>query len=242
MSTATSSDAVANTAVVLQNIHDTCIRLGRSPDSVKLIAVSKTKPVDMIQSLYDSGHRDFGENYFDELEEKAGQLPGDIRWHFIGHLQSSKANKLVKKVTNLHCIQSVDSAKLASKLNSARESVASMHSTPLQIMIQVSTSDEETKSGVSAEEASELAMFIREQCPLLALSGLMTIGAPGDMTCFQRLCDARKMVTSALGVEEESLELSMGMSGDYVEAIERGATVVRVGSTIFGPRIYPNKA
>lgn len=210
-----------------------------STKPVRLVAVSKTKPAEYIQTLYDHGHRDFGENYFQELVEKAELLPKDIRWHFIGHLQSSKSSKLVRAVSNLAMIETVDSMKLATKLQNACESAGRA---ALDILIQMDTSNEDTKSGVDMHELIPLAEEINRTCPALRIKGLMTIGAPGDMSCFDKLASARDVLASALGVDKYTLELSMGMSGDFEEAIARGATSVRVGSTIFGPRIYPNKS
>lgn len=228
-----SEDVIANAAVVRERIVTACQEAHRHPDSVQLVAVSKTKPIALIQALYDAGQRQFGENYYQELAEKAPCLPNDIQWHFIGHLQSSKASKLLKDVPGLSCVQSVDSEKLAAKLDSA----ASGRSVPLQVMIQVHTSEEDTKSGVSTEEAVALAAFITTKCAHLRLAGLMTIGAPGDLTCFDLLAQCKEHVTKELHLEQELL-LSMGMSGDFEQAIARGANVVRVGSTIFGERIY----
>lgn len=225
------SDLVNNLKVVSQHIEASSLK----PNTVQLVAVSKTKPASMIKELYDVGHRHFGENYFQELEEKASQLPTDIQWHFIGHLQSSKASKLLKAVPNLAVVESVDSMKLASKLNSACET---NNRTSLDVYIQVHTSDEETKSGLTPDELIPAVLEIRSNCPRLSIRGLMTIGAPGDYAAFDLLSSCRAQVAQALSVDENSLELSMGMSSDYEIAISKGATVVRVGSTIFGPRLY----
>lgn len=214
----------------------------RDPSSVNLVAVSKTKPIEDIRALYNAGHRHFGENYFQELLEKAALLPNDICWHFIGHLQSSKSNKLVRDVSNLYMIETVDSEKLAGKLQAACELAGRTPDTPLRILIQVDTSGEDTKNGIALGEIAGLARYIHNQCPLLRIRGVMTIGAPGDFTCFDRLVEGRRILAEAMNVEDVlSLELSMGMSGDFPEAIVRGATSVRVGSTIFGPRAYPPK-
>lgn len=214
----------------------------RDPATVRLVAVSKTKPVEDIRALYNAGQRHFGENYFQELLEKAPLLPNDICWHFIGHLQSSKSNKLVRDVPNLYMVETVDTDKLAGKLNAACELAGRTAETPLRILIQVDTSGEDTKSGIDQEQIPELVRYIKNQCPLLHIQGVMTIGAPGDSTCFDRLVAARRVVAETLNIaDESSLELSMGMSGDFPEAIAKGATSVRVGSTIFGPRAYPPK-
>ena len=212
-------------------------KAGRDITTIKLVAVSKTKPVEDLMALYNSGQRDFGENYFQELCEKAEVMPKDINWHFIGHLQSAKASKLVREVTSLAVIETVDSLKLAKKLNTACEAAGRPK---LDIFLQVDTSGEDTKSGVPMPETAELARTIRDECPFLNVAGLMTIGAPGDMGCFDRLVETRIDVASTLDTPTDQLKLSMGMSGDFEEAIARGATSVRVGSTIFGARNYAN--
>ena len=232
------SDIVLNTEDVKTKMNEAATKAGRTPSSVKLVAVSKTKPNEDLMALYNAGHRDFGENYFQELLDKAEALPKDINWHFIGHLQSAKANRLVREVPSLTVIETVDTLKLAKKLNTACELA---NRPKLNIYLQVDTSGEDTKSGVPIPETPALALTIRDECPLLHIAGLMTIGAPGDMSCFDRLVETRVEVAAALGTSVDELGLSMGMSGDYEEAIARGATSVRVGSTIFGARNYPAK-
>ncbi|WOL02974.1 hypothetical protein Cni_G11694 [Canna indica] len=216
-------------------------RSGRTADGVRVVAVGKTKPTTLIRSLYDAGHRCFGENYAQELVDKAPQLPSDIGWHFIGHLQSNKVKSLLAAVPNLDMIESVDSEKIASHLNRA---VASLGRNPLKVLVQVNTSGEESKSGVEPARCLELAKHVKFSCPNLIFSGLMTIGMP-DYTStpenFRALWNCRADVCSALVVPEKQYELSMGMSGDFEKAIEMGSTNVRIGSTIFGPREYPKK-
>lgn len=235
------SGIVANANVVRAKIDARCAELGRDPKGVLLVPVSKTKPQENIMELYDAGWRHFGENYFQEILDKAAALPKDIQWHFIGHLQSGKANRLVRDVPNLSVIETVDTMKLASKLNNACELAERKEG--LGIYLQVDTSGEDSKSGIGlGKELLDLADEIKTKCPLLRTAGLMTIGAPGDLTCFDKLVASRAALASHWGVPEESLALSMGMSGDFIEAVERGSTSVRVGSTIFGARDYPNKA
>lgn len=178
---------------------------------------------------------------------KAAELPSDISWHFIGPLQSNKAAPLVKKVglPKLACVETVASMKLANKLNNAVENLHNYEGTEedkkLGIYLQVNTSGEESKSGLGpGDELIVLAKNIATNCPRLSINGLMTIGAPGDLGCFDTLAKCREDVAQALGVSSDELDLSMGMSGDYERAIERGATSVRVGSTIFGARDYSN--
>lgn len=210
---------------------------------VTLVAVSKTKSPACLQEVYDQGQRVFGENYVQEMGEKVGQLPQDIIWHFIGHLQSNKVKELLESVPNLSVIQTVDSEKLANKLNEGcakyREGRA------VEVYVQVNTSGEASKSGTEPGEATvALARHIAEKCPLLKLGGLMTIGMldytsrPENFECLMR---CRNDIATALSMPADDLELSMGMSGDYVNAIRMGATTVRVGSSIFGERYLPSK-
>eukprot|EP00594_Rhizosolenia_setigera_P009174 CAMPEP_0178960460 /NCGR_PEP_ID=MMETSP0789-20121207/12979_1 /TAXON_ID=3005 /ORGANISM="Rhizosolenia setigera, Strain CCMP 1694" /LENGTH=244 /DNA_ID=CAMNT_0020643817 /DNA_START=202 /DNA_END=932 /DNA_ORIENTATION=+ len=229
-----------NLASVLDKIKSTS---SPSNEPVRLIAVSKTKPNELLQKAYDAGQRYFGENYVQELCSKASpdsNLPNDIQWHFIGPLQSNKANMLVKTVgENLACVETVATLKLAKKLNNAVENFYETSDNEgkkkLNIYLQVNTSGEESKSGITPADLPSLFDDVKKECPNLLVKGLMTIGAPGDYSCFDTLVKCR----DGLDVEEgEKLELSMGMSGDYEEAIKRGATNVRVGSTIFGARDY----
>ena len=206
--------------------------------TIRLVAVSKTKPASYIQALYDVGHRHFGENYFQELVEKSAELPNDICWHFIGHLQSQKAKQMSQKIPNLYLLETVDTIKLADKLNNARSSMEGLP--PLQIYIQINTSGEESKSGIPFNgNISPLFEHIKDSCPHLHIKGLMTIGETGNAECFHRLVECRTTAAAILGVDNDQLELSMGMSGDFEEAIMTGSTSVRVGSTIFGARSYP---
>ena len=245
MSSSSTSDTSIADALeqVRARVKDASLSVGKGENDVRLVAVSKTKPVELLMECYKSGQRRFGENYAQELTSKAETMPDDVEWHFIGSLQSNKAAPLVKKVgTRLKVVETVSSKKLADKLDRAvvevRKQLDNSDDYKLGIYIQVNTSMEESKSGVEAKNAASLAKDIAESCPHLSLEGLMTIGAPGDFDCFDRLVDCRKEVAKSLGVVEEDLELSMGMSGDFEEAIRRGATNVRVGSPIFGARDY----
>ena len=208
----------------------------------RLVAVSKTKPVELLRDAYDAGQRSFGENYVQEIVEKAPQMPDDVEWRYIGKLQSNKAKPLVHGVPKLAVVETVDTQKLANKLQAAVTTLSPPRTEPLGVMIQVNTSPwEGSKGGVLAEEAPALAQHIKSSCPNLKLVGLMTIGAPGELKCFDTLRECRAEVASAVGVAVEELELSMGMSGDFVEAIARGSSSVRVGSSIFGARDYSAK-
>ena len=172
-----------------------------------------------------------------EIVDKAPQLPADVEWHFIGTLQSNKVKPLVRGVPGLACVESVASAKVASLLD---KHWAQEHpGTRLNVLVQINTSGEDSKDGIEAAEAPALVAHVIDACPSLAFRGLMTIGRPGDVSCFDALARLRDELASALGLAAE-LELSMGMSADYAEAVRRGATAVRIGSSLFGAR--PSKA
>ncbi|XP_060192817.1 uncharacterized protein LOC132622259 isoform X1 [Lycium barbarum] len=236
---ASATDGVAAAALrsVIQRIQHAAAR----PDQVRLVAVSKTKPVSLLKQVYDAGHRCFGENYVKELVEKAPQLPDDIEWHFIGNLQSNKVKPLLIGVPNLAMVETVDDEKIANQLNRVAGDIGRK---PLKVFIQVNTSGEETKSGVEPDGCVELVKHVTSNCPNLEFCGLMTIGMP-DYTStpenFKTLARCRSEVCKALGISEDQCELSMGMSGDFELAVEMGSTNVRVGSTIFGAREYPKK-
>ncbi|XP_038883655.1 pyridoxal phosphate homeostasis protein [Benincasa hispida] len=226
---------------VLQRVQLAAERSGRGPQQIRVVAVSKTKPVSIIRQVYDAGHRCFGENYVQELVEKAPQLPEDIEWHFIGNLQSNKVKPLLSGVPNLAVVESVDDEKIANRLDRMVESIGRK---PLKVFIQVNTSGEESKSGVEPSGCVELAKHVSLNCPNLQFSGLMTIGML-DYTStpenFKLLANCRTEVCKALEISEEQCELSMGMSADFEQAVEMGSTNVRIGSTIFGAREYPKK-
>eukprot|EP00547_Thalassionema_nitzschioides_P009729 CAMPEP_0194225798 /NCGR_PEP_ID=MMETSP0156-20130528/40385_1 /TAXON_ID=33649 /ORGANISM="Thalassionema nitzschioides, Strain L26-B" /LENGTH=240 /DNA_ID=CAMNT_0038957895 /DNA_START=184 /DNA_END=906 /DNA_ORIENTATION=- len=239
MSSASTSSIESNLESVRSRVQSACEASGRSPDGVYLVAVSKTKPLDMLKGAYDNNQRAFGENYVQELISKAQDMPADVEWHFIGTLQSNKASSLVKSVlpkASSLTIETVTSMKLANKLNNAMKDFEDEN---LEIFVQVNTSGEESKGGAAPEDVMSLCQNITNSCTKLHLKGLMTIGAVGDLTCFDELAKCRDEVASAL--DRSDLCLSMGMSGDFEEAIARGATHVRVGSTIFGTREYPKK-
>uniref|UniRef100_A0AAV1U825 Pyridoxal phosphate homeostasis protein n=1 Tax=Peronospora matthiolae TaxID=2874970 RepID=A0AAV1U825_9STRA len=216
--------------------------LAKSPwkQQCTLVAVSKTKPLEDLQEAYEADQRHFGENYIQELVQKSPQLPSDIKWHYIGHVQSNKAKVLVRDVPNLYMVETVDSIKIANALNKAS---SEFRTEKLNVMVQVNTSGEEQKSGTDADGSVELACHIVASCEHLNLTGLMTIGRYGDTTseCFDRLVVCRKNVAEAIGKGETDLAASMGMSGDFELAISCGSTHVRIGSTIFGARDYAKK-
>ncbi|KAG0172374.1 hypothetical protein DFQ28_004752 [Apophysomyces sp. BC1034] len=206
----------------------------------QLVAVSKYKPAEDLMYAYDAGQRHFGENYVQELVDKSQKLPKDIQWHFIGHLQSNKC-KVVAAIPNLFVVETVDGKKKADALNKACKSVG--RSDPLRVFVQINTSREEAKSGIDPAECTQVCRHIMDACPELKLDGLMTIGMFGrdpmeanpDFKC---LVDCKGQTETAIpGLK---LELSMGMSDDYTQALEAGSTNVRVGSKIFGARPAKN--
>ncbi|XP_022717908.1 pyridoxal phosphate homeostasis protein isoform X2 [Durio zibethinus] len=233
--------AVTALRSVLLRARHAAERAGTQPERVRVVAVSKTKPNSLIRQVYDAGHRCFGENYVQEIVQKAPQLPEDIEWHFIGHLQSNKVKTLLGAVPNLALFEGVDNEKIANHLDRA---VSSLGRNPLKVFLQVNTSGEASKSGIEPSACVRFAEYVKLRCPNLEFSGLMTIGMP-DYTStpenFRTLSNCRIEVCKALGITEDECELSMGMSSDFEQAIEMGSTNVRVGSTIFGPRDYSKK-
>lgn len=215
-----------------------------SQGNSKLVCVSKLKPASDIQALYDAGYRDFGENYVQELIEKAKVLPKDIRWHFIGGLQTNKCKDLAKNISNLYVVETIDTVKKAKKLNDTRKQMMDAN-TPgfgkVFVAIQVNTSGEAQKSGCEpGEELDELVRVILEECPSIELLGLMTIGSyavshgDGENKEFACLVECKHHLETKFQLS--GLQLSMGMSGDFEQALRQGSTSVRVGSSIFGSR------
>lgn len=220
-------------SLILKEIESACL-LSSFKQKTTLVAVSKTKPIKDILSLYNEGQRDFGENYIDELLEKSAQLPSDIRWHFIGHLQSNKIKSLVK-INNLSMIHSMDSLKKLDLLNKELSKV----DRSVDVLIQVKTSEENSKSGVDRTELPEIIDFVTKQCGHIRFKGFMTIGAAGDLSAFKELKSVKDEWQGSL--KDFELELSMGMSADYAQAIESGSTYVRIGSLLFGERVNSKK-
>lgn len=222
--------------LVKKSVEELTKKLNRN--NVRIVAVSKTKPIESIMEVYETGQRHFGENYIQEICEKAPKCPDDIKWHFIGHVQTNKVKGLLQ-IPNLWVIETVDREKLANALN---KQIEEMKREPLNIFIQVNTSNEEQKGGVSPKEVLNLVKFIIEKCPNLKLIGLMTIGSTesshkeGKNPDFETLVECKYMIEKDF--KDLNLELSMGMSSDYLQAIEQGSTNVRVGSLIFGERTY----
>jgi pyridoxal phosphate enzyme (YggS family) len=204
---------------------------GRDPASVALVAVSKTKSPEMIREAYAAGQRAFGENYAQELGDKAAVLADlpDIAWHFIGHLQSNKA-KLVARVSRV--VHTVHSRDLAAELG---KRAAAASRTPLDVLVEVKLSEEASKHGVAPSELAELLDAI-EKDERLRLRGLMTMPPPDDLAVAKRVFDDLAALRARYGGPARLPELSMGMTHDLEIAIASGATMVRVGTAIFGER------
>lgn len=224
-----------NLQTVKNNMLKAAERAGRNPEDVTLIAVSKTKPVEMIREAYDLGIRDFGENKVQELVDKYDMLPGDIRWHLIGHLQTNKVKYIVDKAYLIH---SVDSVKLAKEISKE----ASKRSLTVNILIEVNVSGEESKFGVSPDKLLETTEEIAA-LPAINIKGLMTV-APYVVDSEQNREIFAQMMKFTVDIMQKNIDnvsmdfISMGMSGDYEVAIEEGATYIRVGTSIFGERNY----
>lgn len=224
-----------NIAHVQQVIDEECRKAGRERSEVTLIAVSKTKPVEMLQEAYDAGCRDFGENKVQELVDKYEVLPHDIRWHMIGHLQRNKVKYIVDKVYLIH---SVDSLRLAEEISKEAEK----KNVDVNILVEVNVAGEETKFGTDLSGAKELVRSIA-RLPRVHIKGLMTIAPYTEDSEKNRIffTQLKKLSVdiSAENIDNVSMEvLSMGMTGDYPVAVSEGATYVRVGTGIFGERNY----
>lgn len=198
-----------------------------------LVAVSKTKPAEDIRQLYELGQRDFGENYVQELVDKSGQLPTDIRWHFIGHLQSNKVRYIAPFV---HLIHGVDSLKLLQEINKQ----GARHGRIIDVLLQVHIAEEETKFGL---DESELEMVLhevlsnKERYSFVNIRGLMGMASfSDDMTKVRMEFRLLKQLFDRWKEKVPLTILSMGMSADYQVAVEEGSTLVRIGSLLFGAR------
>ena len=220
---------------VQENMKEACRRSGRAESDVTLIAVSKTKPLPMLEEVYSLGIRDFGENKVQELVDNAEQLPDDIRWHMIGHLQRNKVKYIVDKVYMIH---SVDSLRLAEEIS--KEAVK--RGIIVNILIEVNVAGEESKFGVTPEDTPGLVQEI-SHLPGILVRGLMTIApfvenAEDNRIFFSALKKLYVDITNK-NIDNVRMDyLSMGMTGDYEVAIEEGASFVRVGTGIFGERSY----
>jgi pyridoxal phosphate enzyme (YggS family) len=237
-SAATASTALAAIpaalSVVRARIEKSEREYARLPGAVQLLAVSKTHAADAVQRAYDTGQRHFGENYLQEALTKMEQLPADITWHFIGPIQSNKTRPLAEGFDWVH---TVDREKIARRLDEQRPA----DQPPLNILLQVNISGEASKSGVDLADLPALARAVAS-LPRLRLRGLMAIPAPSDdpaaqRAAFRQLAEARALLEAA--GHAGCTELSMGMSQDMEAAIAEGATMVRVGTDIFGARRGP---
>ena len=208
------------------------------PEGVRLVAVSKFHPVEMLREAYDAGQRIFGESHVQELMQKVEQMPKDVEWHFIGHLQTNKVRQIIDKVVMIH---SVDSLKLAREIDK-RAAAAGI---TMDVLIEINSAMEETKSGIPAADLRQLVTDICAECGNVRVCGIMCIppiaAEPEDSRPYFR--EAAELFEDMKGWDLPAerfapTELSMGMSGDFEVAVEEGATMVRVGSSIFGPRNY----
>lgn len=235
----THQDILLQLEMILQRMQSACVRVGRSPDEVRLLLATKTVSADRIQVALQAGQTLMGENKVQEIKEKFDALSGTPHeTHFIGHLQTNKIKDILKY--DVSCVQSLDRLDLAEKLN---EKLQQAQRT-LDVLIQVNTSGEVSKFGIHPEEAIALTRQVAK-LPHLRVKGLMTIGLfSAEMAqvrpCFRLLRHLKEEI-STLEIPNVSMcELSMGMSGDLEVAIEEGATIVRVGTAIFGQRVYPD--
>lgn len=224
-----------NLKQVEENIQIACKKANRKREEVTLIAVSKTKPIEMLQTIYDEEIRDFGENKVQEMCDKMEVLPKDIRWHMIGHLQTNKVKYIVGKTKLIH---SVDSIKLANEI----QKQAVKQDVIVPILIEVNIANEETKFGITKEETIEMVKAIAN-LDHIRIMGLMTIAPfvsdPEDNRLYFRSIKQLSVDINNQNIDNVSMDvLSMGMTGDYMVAIEEGATLVRVGTGIFGERNY----
>ncbi len=226
---------IENLKKVEDKIAAACARADRAREEVTLIAVSKTKPESMVEEAYSVGQRDFGENKVQEICRKTEVLPADIRWHMIGHLQRNKVRQVVGKACMIH---SVDSLRLAETIN--QEAVKQDITVP--VLIEVNVAQEESKFGVTTEETIAL---IEEAAtlPHISICGLMTIAPfvedPEENRPIFRKLKQLSVDIAAKNINNVTMSvLSMGMTNDYEVAIEEGATMVRVGTGIFGERDY----
>lgn len=224
-----------NLKKVRQNIDDSCRVCGRDPQEVTLVAVSKTKPVELLMEAYEAGARIFGENKVQEILDKYDQMPEDVEWHMIGHLQRNKVKYIIDKVAMIH---SVDSLRLAQTI----EQEAAKKDVTMKILLEVNVAEEESKFGLRMDEVLPLLQAIAD-FPHLQVVGLMTIAPMVDnpeenRVFFQKLKKLSVDITNKNINNITMSVLSMGMTGDYMVAVQEGSTMIRVGTGIFGERDY----
>ena len=224
-----------NLTNVKNNIKEACMKAGRDVSEVTLVAVSKMKPNKDILEAYDAGIRVFGENYVQELAEKMEELPDDIKWHMIGHLQRNKVKYIVGRVDMIH---SVDSRRLAQEISERSLKLGKV----TDILAQINMAGEESKFGLRPDEATDFAIAVSEMKGI-RLRGLMT-SAPFVEDAEKNRNIFRSMKDLSVDIMKKNIDnvlmdtLSMGMTADYKVAIEEGATLVRVGTAVFGERNY----
>ena len=224
-----------NIKLVEENIKKACEEVGRDVNEVTLIAVSKTKPYTAIEEAVPTGVKDYGENKVQELCDKYEILPKDIKWHMIGHLQRNKVKYLVGKASLIHSVDSIRLAEQIEKEYAKADEIAN-------ILIEVNMAQEESKFGITSEETEQLVREIAK-FPHIRIKGLMTIAPYTDNPESNRVY-FRNMKKLSVDIENKNIDnvsmsvLSMGMTGDYQVAVEEGATLVRVGTGIFGERNY----
>ena len=225
----------SNLQEVERTIMEACDKAGRAREDITLIAVSKTKPVPMLQEIYNLGVRDFGENKVQELTDKEPQLPTDLRWHMIGHLQRNKVKQVIDKAVLIH---SVDSVRLAKAI----EAEAAKKDIIVQILLEVNVAEEDSKFGLKLDEVIPAVEEIATM-PHVRIKGLMTI-APFVENPEENRTVFAQLQKLSVDIAEKNIDnvsvdiLSMGMTNDYQVAIEEGATMIRVGTGIFGEREY----
>lgn len=224
----------SNIAAIRQQIEKACIDTNRSSSEVMLIAVSKTKPAALVKEAFDAGQIEFGESYVQEFLEKSRdplleKIP--VKWHFIGHLQSNKIRSIIGRVSLVHGIDKLSTAEELSKR-------AVQHNLNVDYLLEVNTSKEASKYGMNPDEVLSTADALF-QLPNITLRGLMTIASPDTVTAKKEFRELRLLLEALRKIAPDPLkltELSMGMSGDFEEAIHEGATMIRVGTAIFGWR------
>lgn len=232
-------DILHNLAVINERIRKACEKSGRNTDEVRLLLATKTVSADRIKIALENGYPLIAENKVQELKEKYEDLKDILHEnHFIGHLQTNKVKNILKY--DVTCVQSLDRLDLAEKLHQR----LSAENKSIDVLIQVNTSGEESKFGIAPNEAIELTKNV-SRFPTLRIKGLMTIGLFSAETdkvreCFKILKNLQQDIIRENIPNVQMKELSMGMSGDLETAIEEGATIVRVGTAVFGPRIYPD--
>ncbi|SEF43494.1 hypothetical protein SAMN04487934_101155 [Eubacterium ruminantium] len=227
---------IENYKKIRQSIDEACEKCGRNKEDVLLLAVSKTKPLSDIEELITIGVKDFGENKVQELVKKKEEVSTPVNFHLIGHLQTNKVKQVIGKACLIH---SVDSFHLAEKI----EAEAAKEDIIVNILIEVNVAEEESKFGLTVDDALPLVQEISEKCPHIRIQGLMTI-APFVDDPEENRPVFRRLRQLSLDIKSKKIDnvsmnvLSMGMTNDFIVAIEEGATIVRVGTAIFGERNY----